>query len=63
MVTGGWDSDRNDLDTTEIYKDKNWQLVSEKLSSKIRLTKLITINNRVLLFGNSKYKPNTNVIL
>ena len=59
MVTGGWDSDRNDLDSTEIYRDRNWQLVTEKLSSKIRLTKLITINNRVLLFGNSKNKTNT----
>ena len=57
MVTGGWDSARKDLDTTEIYREGNWQLIPEKLPSKKRLTELITINNRVLLFGNSKNKP------
>ena len=51
MVTGGWDGKRSDLDTTEIYRDGNWQIAAAKLPSKKRLKELINFNNRVLLFG------------
>ena len=47
MVTGG-----KDYDTTEIYVDGTWKFAPGKLPSKKRLNELITINNRILLFGN-----------
>ena len=46
LVVGG-----NDHDSTEIFSDNSWRIVSSKLSSKIIGMQVGNINNKVLLFG------------
>ena len=47
--------DRATLDTTEVYSDGVWRTVHAKLNGgtpvAIAFARLITFNNRVLLFG------------
>ena len=52
MVTGGYDgSSRHD--STEILIDNAWRTLAAKLPAPLWGLRLATINNRVLLFGNS----------
>ena len=55
MVTGGSDS-------TEIFSDNTWKTVAGTLPGPMYGLMAVTINNRVLLFGNRlfliKYKRN-----
>ena len=57
MVTGGYNqfTDPHYLDTTEIYSDDVWRIVAAKLPVGISSLRAVTIDQRVLLFGKSKY--------
>ena len=57
MVTGGYNqfTDPHYLDTTEIYSDDVWRIVAGKLPVGISSLRAVTIDQRVLLFGKSKY--------
>ena len=52
LVTGGWDIDLTVLDSTEVYQDNEWKIVSGKLPLALVGTKVATIDDRVLSFGN-----------
>ena len=49
MVTGG--RSESHLDSTEIYSDNRWRTVAGKLPVKMYDLRIVSINNRVLLFG------------
>lgn len=53
MVTGGASgSSREDgLDSTEIYKDFFWELISGSLPKKMKRFGLAKLNERILIFG------------
>ena len=54
LVTGGYDSDGSSYtDSTEIFSDNVWRTLTAKLPVPMDNMKVATINNRVLLFGNS----------
>ena len=53
MITGGNDESSVYLDSTEIFSDNVWRTVAAKLPSTLSATRVATINNRVLAFGNS----------
>ena len=50
MVTGGFHGDP--LDSTEIFSDNTWRTVAGKLPEPLIDPRAVTINNRVLSFGN-----------
>ena len=50
MVTGGYGGGY--LDSTEIFSDNVWRMVTAKLPSPMQGLRVATINNRVLAFGN-----------
>ena len=54
MVTGGIYA-HGDLDSTEIFSDNVWRTVTAKLSDPMYDLRVVTINNRVLTFGNSLF--------
>ena len=39
------------LDTTEIFSNNIWRIVTEKLPVPMQSLRIATINNRLLLFG------------
>ena len=51
-MTGGWDGDNN-LDSTEVLRPgSDWQeITSTKLPRPMEGVRVITVDNRVLLFG------------
>ena len=54
MVTGGWDDNRNNVDSTEILRigaDSGRQTTSARLPRPIQAVSVSTLDNRVLLFG------------
>ena len=53
LVTGGWDNEYNSLDSTEVLRHgSEWQeITSARLPRPMLNVRLITVNNRVLLFG------------
>ena len=51
MVTGGFYA-YGDLDSTEIFGDNVWRTVAAKLPVPMYDIRRVTINNRVLSFGN-----------
>ena len=51
MVTGGYDGSSR-LDSTEIFSDNVWRTIPAKLSAPMFGLGVVTINNRVLAFGN-----------
>ena len=51
MVTGGGYG-RGYLDSTEIFNDDVWRMVTAKLPAPMLNLRVTTINNRVLAFGN-----------
>ena len=54
LVTGGYDDDGSSfLDSTEIFSDNVWRTLTAKLPTPTNNMAVATINNRVLLFGNS----------
>ena len=54
LVTGGYDDDGSSfLDSTEIFSDNVWRTLTAKLPVPMDNMEVATINNRVLLFGNS----------
>ena len=56
LVTGGLMKSGNPTDNTEIYQDNAWRTASELPDPRLVWgPSAITINNRVLLFGNDKY--------
>ena len=56
MVTGGHESYQPPfIDSTEIYNDNVWRTITAKLPTPMRRMRVATINNRVLLFGNSLF--------
>ena len=56
LVTGGWDDD-NRLDSTEVLRPgSNWEeITSARLPRPMSGVRVITFNNRVLLFGEWKH--------
>ena len=54
MVTGGW-TGSNRFDSTEIFSDNVWRTVTAKLPDPMYDLRVVTINNRVLTFGNSLF--------
>ena len=53
MVTGGYDDYDNVLDSTEVLRPgSEWQeITSARLPRPLAGVRVITVNNRVLLFG------------
>jgi len=53
LVTGGWDDGRNNLDSTEVLRPgSEWQeITSARLPRPMWGVRVITVDNRVLLFG------------
>ena len=53
LVTGGWDSDWKLLASTEVYRLGEWREVpGGALPRPMEGMHVVTLNNRVLLFGN-----------
>ena len=52
MVTGGWTGSGSSFDSTEIFSDNVWRTVAGKLPFPLKFMKGVTINNRVIIFGN-----------
>ena len=52
LVTGGYDGS-SFLDSTEIFSDNVWRTLTAKLPTPMDKMAVATINNRVVLFGNS----------
>ena len=52
-MTGGDDGDNNRLDSTEVLRPgSDWQeITSARLPRPLRGVRVITVSNRVLLFG------------
>ena len=57
-MTGGYDDDDNVLDSTEVLRPgSDWQeITSARLHRPMRAVRVITVNNRVLLFGELRCK-------
>ena len=52
IVAGGVNEDSTaDLDTTEIYVDNIWRIITTRLPEGILGLQIKTLDNRVLLFG------------
>ena len=55
MVTGGFDDGNNELDSTELLRPgSEWQVItsaSAKLPRPMEGVTVLTVDNRVLLFG------------
>ena len=50
MVVGGW-SGSTQLDTTEVYQDNEWRIVSGILPRAMSSMEVTTFNDKILLFG------------
>ena len=51
MVAGGGESESDLLDTTEVYQDNEWRIVSGKLPRAMHYMAVTTINDKIILFG------------
>ena len=53
LVTGGYDGDYNNLDTTEMLRPgSEWQVItSARLPRPMSEVRVTTVDNRVILFG------------
>ena len=55
LVTGGWDSDKDLLATTEVYQEwggeGEWRSLCGALPRPMQDVRVMTLSNRVLLFG------------
>ena len=62
LVTGGYSESSANfsaskiLDSTEIFSDNIWRTVTSKLPAPMYGLTIVTINNRVLSFGNVKFE-------
>ena len=52
LVTGGFDDDVNNLDSTEFLRPgSDWQEISARLPRPMYGLRVTTVDNRVILFG------------
>ena len=51
MVAGGGESESGLLDTTEVYQDNEWRIVSGMLPRAMSSMEVTTFNDKILLIG------------